>query len=81
MSEAPVIPHETRQPFDLSAKLAARIDELGLAPHLEQLREQGYAIVSEVATPEFTTRLRDTCLQLAQETQSGAKGFSAEVAR
>ncbi len=74
-----VIPSETRQPFELADELAVRVDELGLAANLEQLRDEGYTIVPNVATPEFTARLRETCIRLAQETESRAKGYSAAL--
>ena len=79
MSEAPIIPYVTRQPFELSDELGSRIDGLGLTSHLDQLRDEGYAIVPEIASPEFTARLREVCLRLAQETESAAKGHAAAL--
>jgi len=79
MSEAPIIPYLTRQPFELSDELGARIDTLGLASHLDQLRDEGYAIVPEIASPEFTARLREVCVRLTQETESAAKGHAAAL--
>ncbi|MFP6639806.1 MAG: phytanoyl-CoA dioxygenase family protein [Myxococcota bacterium] len=79
MSEAPIIPYLTRQPFELSDELGARIDTLGLASHLDQLRDEGYVIVPEIASPEFTARLREVCVRLAQETESAAKGHAAAL--
>ena len=70
MSEAPIIPYVTRQPFELSDELGSRIDGLGLASHLDQLRDEGYAIVPEIASPEFTARLREVCLRSRGRPQS-----------
>ena len=73
------IPDVTRQPFQLSPELAARVQELGLQPNLDQLRDEGYTVVPNIASEAFTARLRETCLRLAQETEGPAKGFSASL--
>lgn len=73
------VPFETRQPFDLDKALSQRIGELQLRPNLAELRDEGYTIVENIATPEFTARLRATCLRLAQETQGKGKGHSAAL--
>ncbi len=78
-SNRPQIPYVTRQPFELSPELAKRVDELGLQPHLDQLRDEGYAIVPDIASEAFTAQLRETCKRLAQETEAPAKGFSAAL--
>ncbi|MFQ5926331.1 MAG: phytanoyl-CoA dioxygenase family protein [Terriglobia bacterium] len=77
--KVPEIPFVTRQPFELSPELAARVEELGLQPYLDQLRDEGYTIVPNIASEEFTARLRETCLRLAQETEGPGKGFSAAL--
>ena len=83
MSEAKVaetraeVPTTSRAPFELRADLAARIAALGMSANVEQLREEGYTAVRDIATPAFTARLRETCLRLAQETPGGARGYSA----
>lgn len=46
MSEATEQPAEqdgfgTRLPFDLNAKLAAKVADLGLGKHLDQIRDEG----------------------------------------
>ncbi len=69
----------TRQPFELSEELAARVEALGLGRYLDQLRDEGYTIVPDVASDAFTARLRETCLRLAQETHGPAKGYSAAL--
>ena len=83
MSEAKVaetraeVPTTSRAPFELRDDLAARIAALGMSANVEQLREEGYTAVRDIATPAFTARLRETCLRLAQETPGGARGYSA----
>lgn len=72
-------PFETLQPFELGERLAARVEELRLTPHLAKLREEGYTIVPEIAPGDFTARLRDTCIRLARETQGPARGQSAAL--
>ena len=66
-------------PFVLRESLAARVAETGLQANVDQLRDEGYTVVRDIATPEFTTRLRETLLRLAQETPGGARGYSAGV--
>lgn len=73
------IPTETRQPFELSPELAQRVTGLGLGPHLDRLRDEGYAIVPEIAPETFTARLRETCLRLMHETEGRARGYSAAL--
>ena len=73
------VPDVTRQPFELSPELAARVQELGLQPNLDQMRDEGYTIIPNIASDAFTARLRETCLRLAQETEGRAKGFSASL--
>ncbi len=69
----------TRQPFDLSERLAATVDELGMRPQVDQMRHEGYTIIPDIATPEFTARLRETCKRMTQETEGGGKGYTAAV--
>ena len=69
----------TRQPFDLSAELAARVDEHGLRSNVDQMRDEGYTIIPNIATEEFTARLRETCKRMALETEGRSKGYSAAM--
>lgn len=69
----------TRQPFEFSEKIETRVAELGLQPSLNQLREEGFTVLPEIATAEFTARLRKACLRLAQETAPPARGFAAAM--
>lgn len=70
---------ETRQPFDLSQEMTQKIEELGIKSQLDHLRDEGYAIFENVSSPDFNFRLRETCIRLAQETTSKAKGHSASL--
>lgn len=85
MSEAKVaetraeVPTSSRAPFDLRDDLAARVAALGLRANVDQLRDEGYTAVRDVATPAFTARLRETCQRLAQETPGGARGYAAAM--
>jgi len=69
----------TRQPFDLSAELAARVEATGIRSNIDQMRDEGYTIIPNIATEEFTAQLRETCMRLAQETEGAAKGHSASL--
>lgn len=71
------VPTTSRSPFDLRPDLAARIAALGMSANVDQLRDEGYTAVRDIATPGFTARLRETCLRLAKETPGGARGFAA----
>ena len=75
----PDIPSVTRQPFELSDELDERVADLSLQPHLDQLRDEGYTIVPNIASDEFNARLRETCIRLTQETEGPAKGRSASL--
>lgn len=58
-----------------SRDLAQRCTSLGLDANLAQLRSEGYTVVSDIATPEFTARLRDTCIRLAKEGNGHSAGM------
>ncbi len=75
----PDIPSVTRQPFELSDELNERITSLSLQPHLDQLRDEGYTIVPNIASDEVNAKLRETCKRLTQETEGPAKGRSASL--
>ena len=72
-------PSDTRQPFDLSEELAARVEEQGIRPHVDQMRDEGYTIIPNIASQEFTARLRETCIRMTQETEAPLKGTSAAL--
>jgi len=73
------IPTASRLPFDYDETLTLQIENLGLSHHLEELQQQGYTIVPDIADVAFNTRLRQTCLRLAQDTEGTAKGHSAAL--
>jgi len=73
------IPFETRQPFELQGELAARVDRLGLAPHVAQLRDEGWTVVPRIAPLDFTARLREVCIRLAEDTAGAGRGRSAAL--
>ncbi len=75
----PDIPSVTRQPFELSDELNEHVTALMLQPHLDQIRDEGYTIIPNIASDEFNARLRETCMRLAQETEAPAKGRSASL--
>ncbi len=51
----------------LSKELDARVDELRLQNNIDQIRDEGYTVVSNVASEEFTAKLRETILGLIAE--------------
>ena len=66
IEEMPAPVFETRQPFDLSDELKARVDELDLGEAVEHVREHGYGYVHDAASPEFVTRLRETIVRIVR---------------
>ena len=62
---------ETRQPFDLSDDLQARVDELDLGETVEHVREHGYGYIHDAASDEFVTRLRETIVRIVRGGEGG----------
>ena len=62
---------ETRQPFDLSDELRARVDELDLGETVEHVRKHGYGYIHDAATSEFVTRLREMIVQIVRGGEGG----------
>jgi hypothetical protein len=58
---------ETRQPFDLTDDLQARIEALDLIETIDHVHDEGYGYVLDAAGPEFTERLRKTILRIAEK--------------
>ena len=54
-----------------SKKLSNAVDELELQGPIDQLRAEGYTVVPNISTEEFTARLREVCLGLLAESKSG----------
>jgi len=69
----------TRQPFDLSDDMSATVASLEIQENVDQLRDTGYTVIPDIADKEFTARLRETCLRLAQETDAPGKGSTAAM--
>lgn len=66
IEEIPERIYETRQPFDLSDELRARVLELRLGDTVEHVRENGYGYLHDPAPIEFVERLRATVLRLVK---------------
>lgn len=62
---------ETRQPFDLSDELEARVRDLDLGETVEHVKQHGYGYIHDAATPEFVERLRETIVRVATRTDAG----------
>lgn len=71
------VPTETRPPFDLRDELALAVKSQNLEGNVQQLKDAGYTVVRDIATPEFTSRLRETCLRLSLETPGDGRRRSA----
>ena len=56
--------HETRQPFDLSDELQAKVEALNLSESVRQVKEEGYGYILDPAPFEFTERLRETIMRV-----------------
>ncbi len=56
-------------PFEVSDELRPRIDELELWGAIEQMREEGYAVIRNAATPELMKDLRKVIHSLAKLTK------------
>ena len=56
-------------PFDVSDELRPRIDELELWDVVKQMREEGYAVIRNAATPELMADLREVIHSLAKLTK------------
>ena len=60
---------ETRQPFDLSDELKARVDALELAETVRHAKAEGYGYIYDPAPIEFTQRLREAIVRTAEGTE------------
>ncbi|MCH7816487.1 MAG: phytanoyl-CoA dioxygenase family protein [Proteobacteria bacterium] len=63
----PVKLHQTRQPFDLSKPLQARVKKLGLTDSVQQVKADGYGYIYNPATKAFNDRLKQTIIDLVGE--------------
>ena len=67
--------HETRQPFDLTDELQAKVDALGLVDSVEHVKAEGYGYIYEPAPLAFTQRLREAVLRTAPGSE-GPRGMN-----
>jgi ectoine hydroxylase-related dioxygenase (phytanoyl-CoA dioxygenase family) len=77
-------PHESLPMFAISAELAPRIEALGLQRNVEEMRENGYTVIENVASPAFFVRLRAAiqrccAVDRGQYFNITAKGESADL--
>ncbi|HWK35919.1 phytanoyl-CoA dioxygenase family protein [Sphingomonas sp.] len=57
----------TNPMFVLRRELETRVDGLGLKDNVRDIEANGFTVVKDVATPEFTARLRETILRLKED--------------
>ena len=72
--QVPKILYETREPFDLTEDLQARVEALDLVEAIEHVKEYGYGYIYDAVPQEFTERLRETIMRIANSGE-GAIGL------
>jgi hypothetical protein len=70
---------QTLPPYTISDSLRPAIDELDLWQNVEELRDQGYTIVKDVAPAELMDDLRSVIHTFAGETEGPAKDYAAAM--
>ena len=68
---APEKVYVTRQPFDLSGELKAKVEALDLVETVEHVKDNGYGIIYDPAPVEFNQRLRETIVRIHAEKKGG----------
>ena len=63
---------ETLPPGEISKELAPRILELGLERNCEELWEQGYTVIEDVAAPEYWRDLREAIIDAGYPAAMGS---------
>jgi hypothetical protein len=63
--------YETRAPFDLSDEVKAKVAALDLGDAVKQGKNEGFGYIFDPAPFEFTERLRETILDLAERDHRG----------
>ena len=69
----------TVQPFNFSKEFSNKLKNLDLLKTVDQIKDNGYAVMDASVSEEFNERLRETCIKLAKETKGPAKGYAAAV--
>ena len=66
--QRPISPFEskTRQPFDLSDDLKARVASLSLAETVQHVKEEGYGYIYDAAPVEFIEGLKEAIYRTVQ---------------
>ena len=71
----------TVAPYAISDDLRPTIDELDLWENVAELRDQGYTVINNVASPELFDQLREVIHTLAEESAMKGKGASMLLGR
>ena len=69
----------TPRPYEVSKRLRPRIEQLGLADNIEQMREEGYTILHDIAPTSVTARLRMAIKRYAEAARDRMGIFGSEV--
>ena len=64
MKEAPERYTDTLSPDSVSTELAPRIEALGLEANCRQLAMEGWTVIEDAASAQFTARLRGKILEV-----------------
>ena len=75
--------YETRQPFDLSDELKAKVEALDLNATVEHVKDNGWGYIYDPASIEFVAQLRETIIRIAESTDGmlGRKGANMLLAK
>lgn len=69
----------TLAPYEISASLRPVIDALDLWQNVEDLRDQGYTVVRDIASHDLMDALREVIHDFAAETEGPAKDYAAAM--
>ena len=69
----------TLKPYAVSETLQPTIDELDLWQNVEELRDRGYTVVKNIASPELMDELREVIHTFAERTEGPTKGVTAAM--
>ena len=67
------------KPYEISDELRPKIDELDLWDNVAELRDQGYTVVRDVASPEVFDQLREAIHTIAQESDGSFKDVGGSM--